>query len=291
MPKLHTNNIGEPEIKVIPSILNSAVADLKATNCANSEVSVAYGIDGNPEKDNVYTVQLSDETGENFKNIVATGTISPLKIMLPKDLKSSNPYKVRVLASNPALVGKSSTDSLNIKALAVGTVTSKDISIYDYSSVPVTFTLTGEAPWTIQKSDNQTITASTSPQTLLLKPTETTTFSSTSVKGNLCGKGFARGSAAATVLAPLSAEEEAGTTFNVFSNPAETNVTVSLKTPSIKITELELIDLQGKILLKINLRAGQNQEIVNMENLSAGTYLIHLMQDGKDNVRKVIKIK
>jgi trimeric autotransporter adhesin len=283
--------VGEPEIKVIPLVLNTSVADLKATNCASSEVSIAYTIDGNPEKDNVYTVQLSDETGNNFKNIAATGTTSPLKIALPKDLKSGNRYKVRVLASNPSLVGKVATDSLNVKALAVGTVTSRDTSIFRFSSVPVTFTLTGESPWTIQTSDNQTITATTSPQTLLLKPNETSTFSLKSVKDNLCGEGFARGATIITVLAPLSAEEEANMIFNVFPNPVEANVTVSLKVPSPKSAAVELIDLQGKVLQKLNMRPNQSEEMINMESLSAGTYLIHVVQDGKESVKKVIKIK
>lgn len=283
--------IGEPEIKVIPLILNSLVADLKPSVCANSEVSVGYTIDGNPEKDNVYTVQLSDETGGNFKDIASTGTASSLKIVLPKDIKGGNRYRVRVLASNPALIGKPSTDSLNIKALAIGTVISKDTSIFRFSTVPVSFTLTGESPWTIQTSDNQIITASSSPQVLMLKPTDTSIFSLKSVKDNLCGEGFVKGSTTITILTPLSAEEEANSIFNVFPNPTEANVTVSLKIPSAKVTQLELIDLQGKTLQKSTIKAGQNQETIDMEKLPAGTYLIHAVQDGRESVKKVVKVR
>ncbi len=283
--------VGEPEIKVIPLILNSSVSDLKPSNCANSEVSVGYTIDGNPEKDNVYTVQLSNETGGNFKDIPSTGTTNPLKIVLPKDLKSSNRYRVRVLASNPVLVGKLSTDSLNIKALSVGTMISKDTTINKYSSAKVAFTLTGEAPWSIQTSDNQTVSANVSPQILTLKPTETTIFSLKSVKDNVCGEGLVKGSTTITVLEVLSAEEEANSIFNVFPNPTEASVTVSLKIPSAKVTQLELIDLQGKILQKSFIKGGQNQEIIDLEKLPAGTYLIHALQDGKDSVKKVIKVR
>jgi hypothetical protein len=37
--------------------------------------------------------------------------------------------------------------------------------------------------------------------------------------------------------------------------------------------------------------AGQNQVVIDMEKLPAGTYLIHAMQDGKESVKKVVKIK
>ena len=284
-------SIGEPEIRVIPLILNSLVSDLKPTNCANSEVSVGYTIDGNPEKDNVYTVQLSDETGGNFKDINSIGLTSPLKIMLPKDLKASNRYRVRVLASNPVLIGKSSPDSLNIRALSVGTMVSKDTTINRYSSANVAFMLTGEAPWFIQTSDNQTITANSSPQILTLKPTETTTFSLKSVKDNVCGEGLVKGSTTITVLEVLSAEEEANSIFNVFPNPTEANITVSLKIPSAQATQLELIDLQGKIIQKATIKTGQKQELIDMEKLPSGTYFIHAIQNGKDDIKKVVKIK
>lgn len=283
--------IGEAEIKVIPLILNSLVTDLKPSTCANSEVLVGYNIDGNPEKDNIYTVQLSDETGENFKDIVSTGTISPLKIVLPKDLKSGNRYRIRVIASNPAIIGKSSVDSLNIKALALGTVVSKDTTIFRFSPVPVSFTLTGESPWTIQTSDNQIITASSSPQILILKPTDTSIFSLKSVKDNLCGEGFVKGSTTITILTPLSAEEEANSIFNVFPNPTEANITIYLKIPSAKVTQLELIDLQGKILQKSTIKVGQNQETIDMEKLPAGTYMIRAVQDDKNTVKKVVKVR
>lgn len=282
---------GEAEIKVIPLILNSLLVNKKATYCANEEVSLKYSIDGVPEKDNVYAVQISDEKGDNFKNLTTIGADSVLKVVLPKETKSGNKYRLRVVASNPEVIGKVTSDSLNIKPLAVGTVITKDTSIYKYSSTKVSVSLTGDAPWTIQSSDNQLLTTSISPFVIALNPLETTTFSILSVKDNSCGLGFVFGSAKITVLAPLSAEEEANSIFNVFPNPTESNVTVSLKVASNKPTNIELIDLQGRSILKTIIKSGQNQEIIEMDKLPAGTYLIHAQQDDKQSVKKVMKIK
>ena len=282
---------GEPEIKVIPLVLNSILSKAKANFCANEEVTLKYTIDGNPEKDNVYSVQLSDNNGMNYKNITTIGADSLLKITLPKDLKTGTSYRLRVVSSNPALIGKSTNDSLSIKALAVGTVISKDTSIYKYLSTKVSITLTGDAPWTIQTTDNQNFTASLSPYVVTLSPSETTTFALKSVKDNSCGEGFVSGVTKITLLEPLSAEEEANSIFNVFPNPTESNVTVSLKVTSNKPTSIELVDLQGRLVLKSIIKSGQYQEVIEMDKLPAGTYLIHAQQDDKQSVKKVMKIK
>ncbi len=283
---------GEQEIKVIPLILNSTLLTPKANYCANEEVTVNYAIDGNPEKDNIYTVQISDDKGLNFKNLTTVGTSSPLKVVLPKDSKAGNKYRLRVVASNPDLLGSSTTDSLNIKSVAVGTIITKDTSIYKYSSTKLSITLAGgDAPWTIQTSDNQTITASTSPQILTLNPSETTTYTLKSVKDNSCGEGFVVGTTTITVLAPLSAEEEANSIFTVFPNPTALNITISLKVPSNKATTLEMVDLQGRSIIKTILKGGQTSEVIDMEKLPSGTYLIRAEQDDKQSVKKVLKIK
>lgn len=282
---------GEQEIKVIPLVLNSILTKQKANFCANEEVTLKYAIDGNPEKDNVYSVQLSDEKGQNFKNLTTVIADSLLKVTLPKETKLGNGYRLRVMSSNPELIGKTIIDSLNIKPVAIGTVISKDTSIFKYSSTKVTMTLTGDAPWIIQTTDDQTLTASSSPYVLTLNPLETTTFALKSVRDNACGEGYISGLTTITVLSTLSAEEEANSIFNVFPNPAETNITISMKVISNKSTNVELVDFQGRSILKTIIRSGQNQEVIEMGKLPAGTYLIRAQQDDKQSVKKVMKIK
>jgi len=279
------------ELTIAPLVLNSLLSTVKPSYCANEEIVLGYNIDGVPEKDNVYTVQLSDEKGENFKNLTTLGTENSLKVILPKDTKAGNRYRLRIVASNPSVIGTTTKDSLNIKPVAIGTVTSKDTSIYRNSIAIVTYSLTGDAPWNIQTSDNQNITVQKSPQSISLKPTETTTFSLISVKDNACGEGYISGSTKITILEPLSAEEEANSLFNVFPNPTEANVTISLKTPSNKTTNIEIRDALGKLVLKGNIKIGQTSEVINLENLSSGVYLIQAQQDEKQSVKKIVKIK
>ena len=60
---------------------------------------------------------------------------------------------------------------------------------------------------------------------------------------------------------------------------------------SNKPTTIELVDLQGRSILKTIIKSGQSQEVVEMEKLSTGTYFIHAQQDDKQSVMKVMKIK
>ncbi len=282
---------GESEIKVSPFVLNTVFKSTKPFYCANEEISVGFSTDGTPEKDNVYTVQLSDESGGNFKNIASSLSGNSLKIVLPKDSKSGNKYRVRVNSSNPVAIGKLDTDSLNVKTLAIATLVARDTSIMKYSTTKVSVNLTGDAPWIIQTSDNQNITASASPHAITVSPLETTTFTLKSVKDNSCGEGYVLGSAKITIIEPLSAEEEANSIFNIFPNPTESNITISLKVPSNKTTNVEMTDLQGRMIMKTLMKSGQTSETIELEKYPVGTYLIRAIQDEKQSVKKVIKIK
>lgn len=279
------------ELTVAPLVLNSSLSTVKPSYCANEEITLGYTIDGVPEKDNVYSVQLSDEKGDNFKNLTTLGTENSLKITLPKDTKAGNRYRLRVVASNPSIVGTVAKDSLNIKALAVGTVTSKDTSIYRNSSATVSYSFTGDAPWSIQTIDNQTLSIPKSPHSITVTPTGTTTYALISVKDNSCGEGFVSGSTKVTVLEPLSAEDEANSIFNVFPNPTESNITVSLKIPSNKTTTVEVRNSQGNVLSKSTIKSGQTSETISLEHLSTGVYLIQVQQDEQQSVKKIVKIK
>jgi photosystem II stability/assembly factor-like uncharacterized protein len=282
---------GESEIKVSPFVLNTVFKSTKPFYCANEEIPVSFSTDGTPEKDNIYTVQLSDENGGNFKNIASSLSGNSLKIVLPKDSKSGNKYRVRVNSSNPVTVGKLDTDSLNVKPVAIATLVARDTSIMKYTNTKGIVNLVGDAPWVIQTSDNQTITASSSPQSITISPLETTTFTLKSVKDNSCGEGFVLGSAKITIIEPLSAEEEANSIFNVFPNPTESNITISLKVPSNKTTNVEMTDLRGGIIMKTIIKSGQTSETIELEKYPVGTYLIRAIQDEKQSVKKVIKIK
>ena len=125
-----------------------------------------------------------------------------------------------------------------------------------------------------------------SPQLITIAPLETTTFTLKSVKDNACGEGYVAGSAKITIIEPLAVEEETSSIFNVFPNPTESNITISLKVPSNKTTNVEMTDLQGRIITTPLIN---NANIINVSQLPAGLYFMQLSFKEDTQIIKFIK--
>ena len=81
------------------------------TGCQRGSIQVTVDVtDGTLNSGNVFSVRLSDATG-SFTNetTIGTGTSSPLSASLPPDLPTANTYKIRVVASNPAVASAPSS--------------------------------------------------------------------------------------------------------------------------------------------------------------------------------------
>ena len=91
----------------------SATASVANTSvCAGTPLSVTYNISGVFDANNVFTVELSNETG-SFATPTVIGIFSnigngTLPCILPQNLIGGNQYRVRVVASTPSFVGTSS---------------------------------------------------------------------------------------------------------------------------------------------------------------------------------------
>ena len=93
--------------------------------CRASTVRVNYTVTGVLDPSNVFTAQLSDETG-SFASPVAIGSVagtagSTIQGMLPANVVTGSGYRVRVVASNPVTIGTDNGQDLTITN--IGTVT------------------------------------------------------------------------------------------------------------------------------------------------------------------------
>ena len=100
-----------PTLLSSPAItVNSIVA--KTSNCARDSFNISYDATGTYNAGNVFTVQLSDNTGSfasptTIASYTGTGD-SILKVKLPSHLSDGN-YMVRVNSSNPVVTGSASS--------------------------------------------------------------------------------------------------------------------------------------------------------------------------------------
>ena len=104
---------------ITTSVLNGT------TFCQNTAVRVGYTVSGTLDPSNVFTAQLSDETG-SFAAPVAIGTLAgtaggTITGALPPGVVTGSGYRVRVVASNPVTIGTDNGQDLTINN--IGTVT------------------------------------------------------------------------------------------------------------------------------------------------------------------------
>jgi Secretion system C-terminal sorting domain/Pregnancy-associated plasma protein-A len=99
--------------------LTITTGDISPTEiCVESVLNIPFQVNFPFPNTSLFTVQISDKDGNNFINIPSQGNTSPLKITIPNNLSSSKNYKVKVISSNPNVLGESSkVFSINSKPI------------------------------------------------------------------------------------------------------------------------------------------------------------------------------
>lgn len=101
-----------------------------ATLCAGNEIRMAFDPGGTYNAGNIFTVQLSDASGA-FGSPTNIGEVNSVKgaatiCRLPRHLPPGINYKIRVVSSNPVVVGDPTTDNITINDINIG----PDITTY-----------------------------------------------------------------------------------------------------------------------------------------------------------------
>jgi len=82
---------------------------------------------------------------------------------------------------------------------------------------------------------------------------------------------------------PLTLAESSVDNFELYPNPAENHVTISVT----KKTDLQIMDLAGRIVYSQNTIAGKT--FISLENLKSGIYIVQLNSDGNTISKKLVK--
>jgi hypothetical protein len=208
-----TYDSGEVEdyaVRILPADTPPAVALGTLVSpylCRGQQLDVPIAINGTFPADNQFYVQLSDATGSFTTPIlVGSGARSPISVTLPANATLSEDYRMRVIATNPALVSESSP-VLAVENPPSGTLLTGTYSITSGQSVSLVFAVTGRMPVDLVLARNGnswgTFFGITRPQyTTPIWPGETSVYTLTQVQ-NGCGPGTGTGSV--TVVMPCSA--------------------------------------------------------------------------------------
>ncbi|MDR6562095.1 MULTISPECIES: T9SS type A sorting domain-containing protein [unclassified Arcicella] len=262
--------------------------DYRLNFCAGSDQDIYFSTKGTFTSNNKFTVQLSDNTGKNFKDLVTEGTSSPLKTKIPTDTPLGDSYLIRVIASDNDV-----TSSTNLWPIAIyeGISVRFDTSSYYLNGnnpVTIKVKLKGLLPITFYMGTDEInakrYSATSNDYAITVDPLNSTSYRLFSVSNQVCGTG--------TILSPstvklelITATEEAGKLgINVFPNP--TSDIVNIESDG-KELDIQLIDFSGKIIQEEKLRGEQKR--IDMSKVSTGTYFLHIKKEGRQAVFKVLK--
>jgi IgA Peptidase M64/Secretion system C-terminal sorting domain len=254
--------------------------------CVNGQISLTLTANGALQSGNVNTIQLSDNQGANFKNITTTLDNNVLKATIPSTSASGTGFKVRVVTTNPVATSAVSVTNLTIKPLATAKFVEKEIALQQYLTAEVKLLLTGETPQKLKFSDGQSFDFNDLNPTIKLTPNQTTEYKISSVN-NVCGEGIVSADALKITVTPVLGNEPIYDGVEIFPNPTEQSITITLEKVVKGNTNLELIDIQGRAMLQREIT--EEKTNINLQTFPAGTYLLRVLQGEKVLVKKVVK--
>jgi hypothetical protein len=141
-----------------------------------------------PNSSNIYSVELSDNTGTfgTTPLVVGAGSTTPISVTIPSSIVAGSAYKFRVKGSNPVVVGNESGNfGYGVSSVTLSLIGNNTIAVGDSAKLRLTFT--GAKPYSFILSNGKTasnITIDT--YDIYVKPIISTTYTITSASGG-CG--------------------------------------------------------------------------------------------------------
>ena len=258
--------------------------------CAGATYSIKYRTIGEFSQTNKFTVQVSDENGENFKDVVTEGTSSPLRFITPDDMKPSDSYRIRVVASDKDV--SCGSNYLPIRFSRTGPTAMFDSSNHFFKegeSISVEIHLTGRSPWNLkfgsdEKSAKYYYGITTSPYIINLSPIKPITYKIFEIHDGCPGKVV--GSNKLKIELITANEELVDFEVKLFPNP--TSDKIIIQDDNFKNTTLQIFDNLGRQILIQTLN--QSETILDLSNYTNGQYLLQLQRDNKRVIYKIQKL-
>lgn len=173
--------------------------------CLDQQGTVSFSTTVFFDAGNVFTAQLSDATG-SFSSPVNIGSIASttsgfIPVNIPANLSTGAGYRVRVISSQPQVIGTDNGADITINARPSATLTG-DVTICYGGTANLSVDLEGTPPWSIKYSDGTTTykieNILSSPFMLAVSPGKNTTYKLIGVADANCSSDGA-GSATVTV--------------------------------------------------------------------------------------------
>ena len=257
--------------------------------CTGSNVNIPFTTKGTFSATNVFTVQMSDAQGKNFKDIKTEGTKSPLTATIPIATPLGDNYLFRVMASDK---DATSTTSQTGNSVLLGATARFDTASYYFSEgkpVKINVKFTGTPPYNFSIGTDEvsakTYNSLKQIYELVLNPTTPTKLKLFNVLSEYCGRGSVIEPSVVSLELLTANENFEKMEIRLFPNP--TNDIIYINSDGKK-ADLELVDITGISVLQKQITT--EHEELNISKMKAGTYFLRVSKNDKQAVFKVLKL-
>lgn len=207
------SNVNFTIVAASPVLTTLTTNPLGVSNlCAGSNVSISYSGDGPANAGNIFTAQLSDINGL-FGSPVVIGTLTAtgsgtISCTIPAGATAGTNYRIRVVSSNPAIIGSNNGSNLSIfqSVGSAGTITGSNVVCQGQNSVAYSVPLIANATtynWTLPTGG--TIASGAGTNSITVNYSAAATSGNVSVSGSNAGCGNGASSSRAITVNNLPA--------------------------------------------------------------------------------------
>lgn len=256
------------------------------TYCSNNSanISVPFTVTGTVNAGNVYTAQLSDNSG-SFASPTAIGTLSStstgtlsIAATIPGGLPAGNGYRIRVDASNPATVG--TDNGMNLTVAPPPTVNATPFPVNGTICAGNSANITATGATVYSWSPAGTLSSSTGPS-VTATPSSTQVYTVTGTDANGCANNT---TITITVESCAGLEEASFGDFELYPNPANHSLNVDFGELKV-LQSVFVLDLSGRKVLVSKV----SSPVIDLSNLESGKYFLVIDHEGGVSVKSFIK--
>lgn len=244
--------------------------------------NVNFTATGTINSGNLYIAQLSDANGSftipvsiGVLNSTATGNLT-INATIPAGTPAGTGYKIRVIATNPSVIGTSTGQDLTIHTLPVISITGNPANGQVYVGNTATLTASGANTYVWSPSN---VVANPNTASVVVTPTQSVVMTVVGTDNNGCQSTQTFD----IKLVVLGIDEMENNPFEIYPNPAKNFVSIKAANKE-QISQVTFAELQGKTIKTVNTAFDQ----IDIQDLNTGAYLLKIETANHTYSQKVI---
>jgi hypothetical protein len=244
--------------------------------CAQDTIQVNFTFAGKFSGENKFTVQLSDSTGQNFRNIPTTGNSSPLIAVIPDTTPRGSGYRLKVIASDPGTASGAFKNPVNLKMKASARFASETINYQPETNPKATVILEGDSPYNyVYGTDllRQSKSTELSIDPLILDQASPSVYYKLFSVQNVCGVGTI-GNPSTVRVELITGIEEPVSQMQITVMPNPTSDFVTLKFSAAGPRKASIFGVDGKLWFNKSLT--RSEEKIDLQGFPLGLFILSI---------------